>query len=49
MQAACAKDPSGQECQALTQKRDAALLEYRMLLNEAPAECRITLPNPDMY
>jgi len=42
----CALDPLGQECKDLTERHDEILLRYRMLLNEAPSACRITLPDP---
>jgi hypothetical protein len=46
MQAACLKDPQGQECISLTQSHDGAVQRYRMLLNEAPVSCRTMLPDP---
>jgi len=46
MQAACFKDPYGQECIRLTQSHDGAVQRYRMLLNEAPVGCRTMLPDP---
>jgi len=46
MEAACAKDPRGQECIRLTQSHDGVVQRYGMLLNEAPGNCRTTLPDP---
>jgi len=46
MEAACRKDPFGQECRELQQRHEGAVLRYRMLLNEAPAACRTTLADP---
>ncbi len=46
MEAACSKDPYGQECMRLTQSHDGAVLRYEMLLNEAPVSCRTMLPDP---
>jgi hypothetical protein len=46
VQAACSKDPSGQECARFTQNHDGAVQRYRMLLNEAPVRCRTLLPDP---
>jgi hypothetical protein len=46
MQGACASGPSGQECSDLTQRHDAALQRYRMLMSEAPLNCRMGLPDP---
>jgi hypothetical protein len=46
MQAECSKNPAGQECLELKQSYEGAVQRYRMLLNEAPVECRTTLPDP---
>jgi len=46
MQTACSPNSTGQQCGELTQQHDGALLRYRMLLNEAPAECQATMPDP---
>ncbi len=45
-QIACVSNPLGQECSNLTQNRDAAVLRYRSLMNEAPVNCRAALPDP---
>jgi hypothetical protein len=45
-QTACSTNPSGQQCSDLKQSYDGAVLRYRMLLDEAPVECRATLPDP---
>jgi len=46
MQNACSNNSSGQECGALKQSYDGAVERYRMLLNEAPVNCRGTLADP---
>ena len=46
MDRVCTQDPMGQRCRELTLQHDGALLRYRMLLNEAPVRCRVTLPDP---
>src|SRR5712692_436170 len=46
MERACTQNPMGQRCRELTLQHDGALLRYRMLLNEAPVRCRVTLPDP---
>jgi hypothetical protein len=46
MAAACSTDPNGQECSRLSQSHDGAVQRYRMLLNEAPVNCRTLLPDP---
>lgn len=46
MQNTCATDPSGDDCDDLKQRYDGAVQRYRMLLNEAPANCRALLPDP---
>jgi hypothetical protein len=46
MQAECSRNPSGQECMDLKQSYEAAIQTYRMLVNEAPVECRTMLPDP---
>jgi len=46
MRTACQQNPSGQECIALTQRHDGALLEYQVLFNGAPLSCRATLADP---
>jgi hypothetical protein len=46
MDAACNKDPYGQECMRLTQSHDGAVQRYEMLMNEAPLSCRAMLPDP---
>ncbi len=45
MQSVCSTNPSGDECDDLKQQYDGAVQRYRMLLNEAPATCRATLPD----
>ena len=42
----CATDPSGDECDDLKQQYNGAVQRYRMLLNQAPANCRALLPDP---
>ena len=46
MKTACMKNPNGKACTELTQEHDMIVLRYRSLLNEAPAACRATLPDP---
>lgn len=46
MEAACAKNPYGQECIRQKQSHEGAVQRYRMLLNEAPLRCRTALPDP---
>jgi hypothetical protein len=46
MQTTCSGDPSGQECNRLTQSYDGAVQRYRMLIGEAPVSCRPTLADP---
>jgi hypothetical protein len=46
MDRACLQDPNGQQCRELTTQHDMALSRYRLLLNEAPASCRVMMPDP---
>jgi len=46
MQTACANNPAGHECGDFTHSHDGALQRYRSLLNEAPLDCRASLPDP---
>jgi len=46
MHTACSNDPSGQECIDLTQNYNGATQRYRMLMNEAPVNCRAMLADP---
>lgn len=46
IQTACAQNPLAQSCLDLTQRHEETVLLYRSLLNEAPAACRILLPDP---
>jgi hypothetical protein len=45
MQSACSNN-SAQDCSALKQNYDGAVERYRMLMNEAPANCRTLVPDP---
>ncbi len=42
----CAIDPSGDECDDVKQQYNGAVQRYRILLNQAPANCRALLPDP---
>lgn len=46
MQSACANNSSAMDCSNLKVNYDGAIERYRMLLNEAPANCRALLPDP---
>jgi hypothetical protein len=46
MQAACSNNVQAPACDANKQQYDGAVLRYRMLQNEAPAECRSRLVDP---
>jgi hypothetical protein len=45
MQSACSNN-SAQECGGLTQNYDGAVERYRMLMTEAPTNCRSLVPDP---
>jgi hypothetical protein len=45
MQSACTNN-SAQDCSGLKQNYDGAVERYRMLMNEAPANCRSLVPDP---
>ncbi len=45
METACSLNSQSQDCIRLTQNHDGAVQRYRMLLNEAPVNCRTTLPD----
>jgi hypothetical protein len=45
MQSACANN-SAQECGGLKQNYDGTVERYRMLMNEAPTNCRSLVPDP---
>jgi hypothetical protein len=46
MAAACANNPSGQQCGDLKRSYDSAVQRYRMLMNEASPNCRSMLQDP---
>ena len=46
MQDSCSNNPSEQECSDRKQNYEGTIERYRMLLNEAPANCRSVVPDP---
>jgi hypothetical protein len=46
MQNACSNNSSAQECSGQKQNYDGAVERYRMLMNEASANCRTLVPDP---
>lgn len=46
MQRACSNNSSEQDCSGLKQNYDGAVDRYRMLMNEAPTNCRSLLSDP---
>lgn len=46
IQDACGRNSSGQKCMDLKQDQQQAWARYNLLWNEAPVECRTTLPAP---
>jgi hypothetical protein len=46
MQSACSSNSTAPECSGVKQNYDGAVERYRMLMNEAPANCRSLVPDP---